>query len=204
MPERTYSSPARDAAAAETRANVLAAAERLLRKAPDPGKVSLEAVAKAAGVTRLTVYNQFGSRRGLLEAVFDEIAREGGLHRLAAAMAMPDPRMALDRVVDVFCEFWAHNQALGALHAAAAGDSEFAAALAERNARRRMLIGALMRRLVESGELRAARADEIGDLLFALTSYPMYAMLTAQGRKPAAVRRMLKSASAALLGEAPT
>lgn len=202
MPVRIYSSPARDAAAAETRASVLAAAARLLRKAPDPGKVSLDAVAKAAGVTRLTVYNQFGSRRGLLEAVFDEIAREGGLHRLAAAMAMPDPRAALDRVVDVFCAFWAHNQALGTLHAAAAGDSEFAVALAERNDRRRKLIGALTQRLVDAGELRAAQADDIGDLLFALTSYPMYAMLTAQGRKPAAVRRMLKSALAALLAAA--
>ncbi|HJR75159.1 MAG TPA: TetR/AcrR family transcriptional regulator [Luteimonas sp.] len=202
MPERNYASPARDAAAAETRANVIAAAAGLLRKAADPGKVSLEAVAKAAGVTRLTVYNQFGSRRGLLEAVFDDIAREGGLHRLAAAMAMPDPRAALDRVVDVFCEFWAHNQALGALHAAAAGDSEFAVALAERNARRRKLVGGLLQRLVEAGELRAADAEEIGDLLFALTSYATYAMLTAQGRKPAAVRRVLKSALAALLAGA--
>jgi len=40
-------------------------------------------------VTRLTVYNQFGSRRGLLEAVFDNIARQGGLHEIADAMAMP-------------------------------------------------------------------------------------------------------------------
>lgn len=200
MPERAYTSPARDAAAAETRAKVLVAAARLLRKAPDPGKVSLDAIAKAAGVTRLTVYNQFGSRRGLLEAVFDDIAREGGLHRLGAAMAMPDPRAALDRVVDVFCDFWSTNEALGTLHAAAAGDSEFAVALAERNARRRKLIGALLQRLVDAGELSAASAEEIGDLLFALTSHATYATLAAR-RKPVAVRRMLKSALAALLAD---
>jgi AcrR family transcriptional regulator len=52
---------------------------------------SLDAIAKAADVTRLTVYNQFGSRRGLLEAVFDDIARRGRLHRLNDAMAESDP-----------------------------------------------------------------------------------------------------------------
>ncbi|WP_404558819.1 TetR/AcrR family transcriptional regulator [Bradyrhizobium niftali] len=52
---------------------------------------SLDAVAKAANVTRLTVYNQFGSRRGLLEAVFDDIARRGRLGRLDDAVDDPDP-----------------------------------------------------------------------------------------------------------------
>src|SRR5580693_193958 len=101
MPTRPYVSPIRDTAAAEKRARVVDAASRLLREQADVASFSLDAVGKAAGVTRLTVYNQFGSRRGLLEAVFDEIARHGGLHQLPDAMAMSDPRTALvDRIAN--------------------------------------------------------------------------------------------------------
>jgi len=106
MPTRPYVSPIRDTAAAEKRARVVDAAGRLLREQADVASFSLDAVAKAAGVTRLTVYNQFGSRRGLLEAVFDERARQGGLNRIADAMAMSDPRAGLDRLVEIFCDFW--------------------------------------------------------------------------------------------------
>jgi AcrR family transcriptional regulator len=202
MPERIYSSPARDAAAAQTRARLLDAAGLLLRRANDPGKVSLDAVAKAAGVTRLTVYNQFGSRRGLLEAVFDEVARQGGLHRIGRAMAMPDARAALDRILDIFCDFWASDPALGNLHAAAAGDAEFAIVMTERNERRRQVLRVLVERLVTAGKLRKAKAAEAVDMLFALSSYAMFEMLGAQGRKPAAVRRMLRSAFDAALNDA--
>ena len=59
MTTRPYVSPIRDAVAAKKRARVIAAAGRLLAESGDAGPFSLEAVAKAAGVTRLTVYNQF-------------------------------------------------------------------------------------------------------------------------------------------------
>src|SRR5713101_2771674 len=80
------------AAAAENRERVIKAAARSLREDASIASFSLDAVAKAAGVTRLTVYHQFGSRRGLFEAVFDEIARQGGLAEIPDAMAMSDPR----------------------------------------------------------------------------------------------------------------
>src|ERR1700682_4516179 len=115
MPTRPYVSPIRDTAAAEKRARVVQAASRLLREQADVASFSLAAVAKAAGVTRLTVYNQFGSRRGLLEAVFDERAQQGGLSRIEEAMAMPDPGMALDRLVEIFCHFWSWDSAIGRL-----------------------------------------------------------------------------------------
>ena len=88
MPKRNYVSSARASAAAETRERIIAAGARLLRKDASIANFSLDVVAKAAGVTRLTVYNQFGSRRGLLEAVFDDIAHQGGLFELAEAPAV--------------------------------------------------------------------------------------------------------------------
>ena len=111
MSNRCYVSPLRAAASAEKRDAVLKASMDLLRKCNISG-FSLEGVAKAAGVSRLTVYHQFGSRRGLLEAVLDEIARNGRLLRIPKAIALPDPRDALNALIDIFCNFWAGDPAI--------------------------------------------------------------------------------------------
>ena len=176
MKKRAYVSSVRSEAAAEKRDRVIEAAAELLREDASIARFSLDTVAKAAGVTRLTVYNQFGSRRGLLEAVFDDIARQGGLHEIADAMAMPDPLMALDRVVEIFCGFWARDAAIGRLHEAMATDPEFAEALLERNERRRKLVKMLVACVATKTASRRAREDAV-DMIFALTSYPMFAML---------------------------
>src|SRR5262249_46467615 len=102
---RDYRSRKRDAGAAATRTRIVAAAAPLLRS-PARKPLSIEAVAQAAGVTRVTVYKQFGSRRGLLEAVFDEYARRGGLNEIQGAMRESNPRVALRRIVEIFCRFW--------------------------------------------------------------------------------------------------
>jgi AcrR family transcriptional regulator len=192
MPARPYVSSVRTAAAAEKRARVIDAAARSLREDAGISSFSLDAVAKAAGVTRLTVYHQFGSRRGLLEAVFDDIARQGGLTGIAAAMAMSDPHAALDRLVEIFCGFWSRDPAVGRLHEAMATDPEFAHALLERNERRRKTFNALVRRIAGKAASPRARQDAV-DMLFALTSFAMFAMLR-QDRSAGEVCRLLKSA----------
>ncbi|MHC2331907.1 TetR/AcrR family transcriptional regulator [Bradyrhizobium sp. USDA 4454] len=197
MPPRSYVSPARSAAAAETRERVIEAASRRLREGESIARFSLDTVAKAAGVTRLTVYNQFGSRRGLLEAVFDEIARHGGLHQLADAMTMADPRAALDRMVEIFCGFWSRDSAVGRLHDAMATDPEFAEAIRERNERRRRGVTALIERIADKGASPQARKDAV-DLIFALTSYPTFASLSA-GRSKDEVCRLVQAACQAAL-----
>lgn len=200
-PKRRYVSPVRESAAAVTRARVVAAARRLLARGAG-APVSLDAVAKAAGVTRLTVYNQFGSRNGLLEAVFDERAREGGLGRLRDAMAMSDPRAALERLVEVFCEFWSSDPAMGRLHAAAGNDPEFAKALAKRNERRRTAIGVLVQRMVRQRAVRERTVRDVTDLLFALTSHAMHDLLRKNGRDADAVCVMVKDCCSSALQRA--
>ncbi|WGD51670.1 TetR/AcrR family transcriptional regulator [Bradyrhizobium sp. CB1650] len=192
MPKRSYVSPARSSAAAETRERIIAAGAHLLRKDASIANFSLDVVAKAAGVTRLTVYNQFGSRRGLLEAVFDDIARQGGLFELAEVMAMADPRAALDRVVTVFCTFWAHDPAIGGLNQAIATDPEFGEALVARNERRRELLTGLVTRITEKRAAKRAVQDAV-DLIFVLTSYPTFAALRPQ-RTTAEVCHLLQTA----------
>ena len=138
-------------------------------------------------MTRLTVYNQFGSRRALLEAVFDEMAARGGLHRIRAVMAGPDPQAGLLEVIAIFCDFWSFGcYALGPLHAAGASDPEFGASVHERNERRRRLLSVLVRRMVEGRNLRPKAQGDLIDLLFALTSFPFFSQLTAGGRTASA------------------
>jgi AcrR family transcriptional regulator len=192
MPTRPYVSSVRTAAATEKRARVIEAAARSLRQNASIASFSLDAVAKAAGVTRLTVYHQFGSRQGLLEAVFDDIAQRGGLTEIADAMVMPDPRAALDRLVEIFCAFWSRDPAVGRLHEAMATDPEFAQALLERNERRRKTFNALVRRAAGKTASPRARQDAV-DMIFALTSFAMFAML-GQDRSVEEVCALVKSA----------
>src|SRR5262249_62227896 len=96
---RAYNSPSRIVAATKTRQCIVAAAAAILGTAEGISGFSLQAVAEKAGVTRLTVYNQFGSRRALLEAVFDDMAVRGGVHRIPRVMAGFPPAGAVMPVI---------------------------------------------------------------------------------------------------------
>jgi AcrR family transcriptional regulator len=177
VPRRAYVSVARAEAAAAKRNQVIQAAARFLRDEDSITAFSLDAVAKAAKVTRLTVYNQFGSRRGLLEAVFDDIARRGRLGRLDDAVADPDPEKGIEMVVRIFCEFWDSDPAVARLHDAMAIDQEFAQALVARNERRLPLIEELIARLAAENAPPMAKRDVV-DLIYVLTSCATFRMLS--------------------------
>jgi AcrR family transcriptional regulator len=194
---RSYRSPRRAAAATRTRARIVVAAAALLGSRKGIGGFSLEAVARKAKVTRLTVYNQFGSRRALLEAVFDERAVRGGLHRIAEAMAASDPHAGLLQVIAIFCDFWSFDPgALGRLHAAGASDPEFDASVRERNDRRRRLLSVLVGRMAEGARLRPRARGDLVDVLFALTSFPFFSQLTAGGQTATAACGLIQGLAA--------
>jgi AcrR family transcriptional regulator len=197
MSPRRYRSPAREAASEKTRERIVAAAAALLRAPDGIGGFSLEAVGKAAGVTRLTVYNQFGSRRALLEAVFDDRAARGGLHRLTEAMADADPHAALRRVVEIFCEFWSFDrEPLARLHNAGVNDAELEEGIRARNERRRRLLSVLVNRMPELSEVRAAARKDLTDTLFALTSFNIFAELAAGNRSAKAACALIEGMAA--------
>ena len=186
---RPYRSAVRADVAERTRQRIVAAAAERLRTEGAAG-FSLEAVARLAGVTRLTVYNQFGSRRALLEAVFDDRAADGGLLQIPEAMADPDARRGLSRLIRIFCGFWSGAAAaVGAIHAAAGTDPEFRTALSERNERRRRALTVLVERIL-------GRSDRVGDavdLIFMLTSQAAFAQLV-RDRGPDAVCALIEAA----------
>src|SRR5438034_7095657 len=79
MSPRPYRLGQRQVAADETRSRILNAARAQLETEVS---FSIDAVARRADVARMTVYYQFGSRRGLLEALFDDLAVRGGIPQL--------------------------------------------------------------------------------------------------------------------------
>jgi len=184
---RAYRSETRDAAADVTRQRIIDASRRLLTGGKDLPAFSLDAVARAAGVTRLTVYNQFESKRGLLEAVFDDIAERGGLFELRSVLADPDARSSLRGVVAVFCRFWAsHDRALAKLAGMTKLDRDIAASLKQRTERRRGVLTVLVGRL--PGVRRPA---DLVDVLFALTSFETFEALSVRQRSAAAVEALV-------------
>lgn len=185
---RPYKSDVRAIASGETRARIVASARALLAGGRDLPAFSLDAVARHARVSRLTVYNQFESRRGLLEAVFDETAREGGLFDLPIILRKPDFDEALRGFVSLFCAFWAtHGEVFPRMHANAALDEEIAASLKERSERRRTALRTLVARLeVGRGQ------SELVDVLFAVSSFEMHRMLLRAGRSAASVEDLMQ------------
>lgn len=197
MSPRRYCSPARDASSGQTRMRIVAAAAALLRSPEGIGAFSLEAVGKAAKVTRLTVYNQFGSRRALLEAVFDDRAERGGLHRVAEAMADADPSAGLRKLIDIFCEFWSFDsEALARLHGAGTNDAELEEGIRARNERRRRALSVMVNRMADRKQVGAEARRDLIDTLFALTSFHFFAELAAGGRSTKAAGALVQSMAA--------
>jgi AcrR family transcriptional regulator len=197
---RPYQLGQREASAAQTRARILDAARRLLGNEEGSGSFSIDAVARGADVARMTVYHQFTSKLGLLEALFDELARRGGLERLPALFTQADPVAALQEFVAVFCGFWQSDRiVLRRLRAAAALDPELEAALRARDERRRRGLRVLVGRLIQARGGEETGVDDTVDLLEALTGFETYDLL-AQTRPPDAVVAVVLRGARAVLG----
>src|SRR5258707_8049139 len=83
--KRPYSLGVRQQLSDESKQRSLDAARDLLAdtKADTFG---MQEIAVRAGITRQTLYNLFGSRTKLIEAVFDDLSQPRGMHRMAAAI----------------------------------------------------------------------------------------------------------------------
>lgn len=184
-PSRPYRSPRRAAAADETRARVLAAARELLVDAAGISGFTVDAVARRAGVTRVTVYNQFGSKTGLIEAVFDTMAIvRFGVERLIAALKLPDPVETLRQFTAIFGRVWEADRAvIRRLQGLAALDPEFSAVWHARESRRRTGLQTIVARASGlRGVPRADRIEDVTDVLFALIAFETYDVIAGPDR----------------------
>ena len=170
MSPRPYNLGKRRDVIDQGRQQVLAAARSLLAEPGGPA-FTVDAVARRADVARATVYYQFGSKSGLLEAVCDHLAELGGLSGLPAAFTDPDPRHGLEVFVGCFGRFWAADRAATRrLRALAVLDPEVGAVVAARDERRHGGLTVLVSRLPDP----PADQDHVVRVLTALTSFELF------------------------------
>src|ERR1035438_7997109 len=90
MSPRPYQLGRRQEQIDESRQRIIDAARSLLAEADSYTAFTVDAVARRADVARATIYYQFDSKTGLLEALCDALAEAGQLSELSAAFTNPD------------------------------------------------------------------------------------------------------------------
>lgn len=177
--KRPYELGKRREASDRTREAVLAAARELLESG-GARDLTMEALAKASEVTRQTIHNLFGTRTGVLEALFDRIAADAGMMRMREVMTSSDSESMLAAFVGVFAGFWGKDRLLlKRIHGIAAIDPEFGQAVQARNQRRGMAASRVIDRLYAGGPVisEEERAGKVAYLV-ALTSFEFFEALT--------------------------
>ncbi|MER5352206.1 helix-turn-helix domain-containing protein [Kitasatospora sp. NPDC002551] len=202
MSPRQYRAGQRQVAAEQTRTRILEAACELLTGEKGPASFSMDAVAKTAGVARMTVYYQFDSKTGLLEALFDDLAQRGGMARMPAAFMAPSGREALTAILEVLTGFYASGRiALRRLRGLGILDPELDTALQSRGDRRRGGLQVVLGRLLadRDAEVGEAELDELLDLLFMLTSFETFDLLAGADDDSGAVASRIEELILAVL-----
>ena len=181
-----------------SRARILSSARAVFAGAGFHG-AGLEEVALHAGVSRKTVYYQFGSKLGLLEALVTDLEGTAGIPRRVQTIMRGPTKGALRQYFAQVCQFWHRNgDIVRALEGLAATDREVRQ-VAERHehARRKRLAG-FVDQMAQRGELRKDYPPEMAiDLLWLLSSFSSFDHLTRRSHLSA-------NAAAALLAEAAT
>ncbi len=202
MSPRQYRAGQRQVAAEQTRTRILEAACELLTGEKGPASFSMDAVAKTAGVARMTVYYQFDSKTGLLEALFDDLAQRGGMAGMPAAFMAPSGREALATVLDVLTGFYASGRvALRRLRGLGILDPELDTALQSRGERRRGGLQVVLGRLLadRDAEVDDAALDELVEMLFMLTSFETFDLLAGPNDDSGPVARRVEELILAVL-----
>ncbi|MGZ3609470.1 MAG: TetR/AcrR family transcriptional regulator [Ktedonobacteraceae bacterium] len=184
MSPRPYRLGQRQKATEQTRARILVAARELLLTSDAFSGFSIDAVARQADVARMTVYHQFGSKIGLLEALSDSLAAHGGMEQLANAFRQSDPLKALDEFITVFSRFWQSDRLVTRrLRALSALDPDFEKVIKARDERRRQGLHVIVLRSVEKyGKPVPEAIDEIVNILFTLLSFETFDTLAGSTR----------------------
>jgi AcrR family transcriptional regulator len=179
MATRRYEQRRRAQTAEETRRRVLDAVYQQLREAPAQ-PVSVDRIARTAGVARSTVYVIFGSRAGLFDAFSADLLERGGFDRVLEAIADPDPRVTVrEGIAGGVHTFAAHRDVFRALMSMAALDPDAVGGAMERSeAKRARGMLWLARRLSRHGHLRDGLGTKrAADRLWVLTSFDAFDLL---------------------------
>ena len=179
MATRKYEQRLRAQGAEETRQRILAAVDERLRDAPTE-PVSVERIARMAGVARSTVYLVFGSRGGLFEAFAEELYGRAGFDRLVENVALPGTRENTFRSLTIGSEIWAADRdVFRALYSMSQLDPDaVGGAIEVWEARRSRGMIAQAERLARDGMLRPGLTPEdAAHLIWVYTSFDVFDLL---------------------------
>lgn len=172
MSPRPYNLGKRQDHIDRARRQILDAARELLGEITTYRAFTIDAVARRADVARGTVYYQYRSKTGLLEALCDDLGQRGGLDQLPDAFTQPDPLAALAGFITIFARFWMTDRTvMRRLRALAALEPEVHAIITVRDRRRHDGLAVLVRRLTDhpcDGQQQLVRT------LVALTSFETF------------------------------
>jgi AcrR family transcriptional regulator len=183
MSPRPYQLGKRQEQIDESRQRVIDAARSRLAEADSYRSFTVEAVAKQADVAKATVYYQFGSKTGLLEALCDDLAAAGGMSGVPAAFTNPDPVAGLRTLVGVFARFWAEDRTvMRRLRALAALDPEVGEVIAARDQRRHGALEVIVGRVFDGGVDQPPAREQLVRTLCMLTSFETFDALAGPDR----------------------
>ena len=181
MAPRQYNMEKRQLTASETRTRILEAARQLLADESETD-LSMDAIASRADVSRLTIYYQFKSRTGLLEALYDYLAMRGNMQRMAEVFHETDVSIALNKLIRTFVGFWSSDPVvIRRLRAMAALDSEIGKGIQERDRRRVQASSDILRRMILRKKKKSVITRNLADVLTMLTSFETYDALARAG-----------------------
>jgi AcrR family transcriptional regulator len=176
---RPYQLGARQIQIDDSRQKVIDAARALLTESTSYTSFTVDAVAKRADVARATIYYQFESKIGLLEAVCDALAQAGQMSDLATAFMNPDPIEALSIFITCFARFWDSDRlVMRRLRSLARLEPEVGAVISARDERRSSGLVVLVARLSDQHVLNV-EPDRAVQILFTLTSFETFDSLAA-------------------------
>ena len=175
---RPYRAHSRSPRPVRTRSKITDAVRELLAEGRFH-ESTVEEVADRAGVARATVYQHFGSRLDLVDAICEAFDANPALLELRRFVELPDADEALARTIANTVRFWSSEDAiLSQLYGVAAIDPAARDLVDRQRADRRGEMERLVRNLRRAGRLRVGERRAL-TLLLVLTSYETFRELRA-------------------------
>jgi AcrR family transcriptional regulator len=200
MATRAYRARRRSTRSQDTRARIVAAVHALLEEGVFH-ESTVEDVAERAGVSRATVYQHFGSRLELVDAICDTFGVSPALVKIRELVRLPDADAALDGTIANSVRFWSSGDTVFAqLYDVAAVDPAAQDFVDRQRADRRGELETLAANLRSSGRLRPGiSARTVLATLMLLTSFDGYRELRLAGLPEREIVKTLQDSGRRLL-----
>ena len=177
MATRPYTASRRRGSPASVE-RVLEAAESLIQQDAFHS-ATMDELAAAAGVSRATVFNRFGSKLGVLQGLFTRCVESPEMDAIRDALQLEDPVAALEAAIEASCAIWeAHSFIVEQLQAIAILEPEAGAIVEQQKDEQRADLQGLTRRLARAGRLRPGLGEaRVSATLHLLTSLEAFLWL---------------------------